>query len=553
MRAPHKFLALAAGAVLLAVSACGGDSDPGNTPAPGDTAATSNEAASGGEISVRGCTPENSLIGSNTTEVCGGNVIDAFTAKLIHYNADTAEPEMDIAESIETDDNQNFTVKLKPGYMFQDGTEVLAKNFVDAWNWAAYAPNGQQGAYFFEPIEGYADVQCGEDGDCEANKPTVETMSGLAVVDDHTFTIKTAEPVSNLPVRLGYSTFIPQPDAFLAAEDKDEFSKMPIGAGPFKVTENTATDIVVEKFADYSGENKPHVDKVTFRIYNDPAAAYNDVVANQLDLTDLIPADQLVGDAWKTALDGRSDTAETGIIQVLSFSSTDEQLQDVNMRKAISMAVDKELITSQIFNNARKPATGWVSPVVDGYKENVCGDACTFNPDEAKKMYDAAGGYDGIFQVSINADGGHKLWADAFCNQLKNNLGMDCQVNATPDFKTLRQQIHGRELKGAFRGGWQMDYPSIENFLTPIYATGASSNDTDYNSPEFMKLLAEGDAATTPELANEKYQEAEAQLAKDFPTMPLWYQETQYGYSDKVDNVKMNPFSQWDLTSITVK
>lgn len=549
MRAPHRFLAFAAGAALLAVTACGGDSDPAATPDGGESSDT--VAATGGEISVRGCTPENPLIGSSTTEVCGGNVIDAFTAKLIHYNSDTAEPEMDIAESIETDDNQTFTVTLKQGYMFQDGTEVMAKNFVDAWNWASYGPNGQQSSYFFEPIEGFADLQC-PDEEC-ATAPTVDVMSGLTVVDDYSFTIKTTEPVSNLPVRLGYSAFVPQPDAFFASEDKTEFSKLPIGAGPFKVIENTATDIVLEKFADYSGESKPNIDKVTFRIYNDPAAAYNDVVANQLDLTDLIPADQLVGDAWKTALDGRSDTRETGIIQVLSFSNVDPQLADVNMRKAISMAVDKELITTQIFNNARVPATGWVSPVVDGYKENVCGEACEFNPEEAKKMYEEAGGYEGIFQVSINADGGHKLWADAFCNQLKNNLGMDCQVNATPDFKTLRQQIGARELLGSFRGGWQMDYPSIENFLTPIYAKGASSNDTDYDSPEFDKLLDEAAAADNPEDANKKYQEAEEQLAKDFPTMPLWYQETQYGYSDKVDNVKMNPFSQWDLTSITVK
>ena len=551
MRAPTRFLALAAGAALLAVSACGGSADPGATAVPGDTNATSSEAKAGGEITVRGCTPENPLIGSSTTEVCGGNIIDAFTSKLIHYNTDTAEPEMDIAESIETDDNQMFTVKLKPGYKFHDGTEVMAKNFVDAWNWAAYGPHGQQSAYFFEPIEGYADLQCADD-DC-ATAPAVDAMSGLAIVDDHSFTIKTAEPVSNLPVRLGYSAFVPQPDSFLAAEDKAEVSKMPIGAGPFKVVENTATDIVLEKFADYSGENKPNVDKVTFRIYNDPNAAYTDVVANQLDLTDIIPADQLVGDAWKTALDGRSDTRETGIIQTLSFSPIDDQLKDVNIRKAISMAVDREEITKQIFNGAREPATGWVSPVVDGYKADACGDACVFNPEEAKKMYDAAGGYDGIFQLSINADGPHKLWADALCNQLKNNLGMDCQVNATPDFKTLRQQIGARELDGAFRGGWQMDYPSIENFLTPIYATGASSNDTDYDSPEFMKLLAEGAAAPDADASNAKYQAAEEQLAKDFPTMPLWYQETQYGYSDKVDNVKMNPFSQWDLTSITVK
>ena len=67
----------------------------------------------------------------------------AIFAKLVHYDAETAKPTNDIAESIETTDNQNFTVKLKPGYKFQDGTVVTSKSFVDAWNYAAYGPNAQ--------------------------------------------------------------------------------------------------------------------------------------------------------------------------------------------------------------------------------------------------------------------------------------------------------------------------------------------------------------------------------------------------------------------------
>ncbi len=106
----------------------------------------------------------------NTSEVCGGNILDAVTAKLVHYNAETAAPELDIAETIETDDNKLFTVKLKKGYKFSDGTEVKAKNFVDAWNYTAYGPNGQQGGYFYEPIAGFADLQCtGRDKDAAGN------------------------------------------------------------------------------------------------------------------------------------------------------------------------------------------------------------------------------------------------------------------------------------------------------------------------------------------------------------------------------------------------
>ena len=79
-------------------------------------------------------------------------------------------------------------------------------------------------------------------------------------------------------------------------------------------------------------------------------------------------------------------------------------------------------------------------------------------------------------------------------------------------------------MKGMFRTGWQMDYPSIENFLAPIYKTGAGSNDGDYSNPEFDQLLNEAAAEPrTRASANAKYQEAEALLANDMPAIPMWY------------------------------
>ncbi len=114
----------------------------------------------------------------------------------------------------------------------------------------------------------------------------------------------------------------------------------------------------------------------------------------------------------------------------------------------------------------------------------------------------------------------------------------------------MRQKINARELTGLFRTGWQMDYPSIENFLTPIYATGASSNDGDYSSAEFDKLLKDAAAATDPEQANQLYQQAEAILGQDMPTMPTFYQQSQYIYSTKIKSVKMTPFSKFDFGSI---
>jgi oligopeptide transport system substrate-binding protein len=549
MRARSRAMAAASlTTIALLATACGGG---GSTPDP----AVSQGAQQGGDISIRGGTPQNPLIPANTAETNGSDVLEAVTARLVHYNADTAAPELDIAESIETTDNQTFTVKLKPGYKFHDGTDVLAKNFVDAWNWDAYGPNGYLNSYFFEPISGYADLQCGSnadgESDCDAKPPKSKTMDGLKVVDDTTFTIKTSTKVSNLPVRLGYLAFAPLPDSFF--DDPDAYGQKPVGAGPFKFDLKSDTEMVVSKFADYSGENKPSVDKVTFRIYTDDGAAYNDVQANNLDFTDVIPSDRLAGDLWKTELDGRNGQRDTGTIAVTSFSPIDENLKDVNLRRAISMAIDRELINTQIFNGTRPPLNGWVSPVVDGFKEGACGEYCTYNPAKAKEMYDAAGGYKGgTLTLAVNGDGGHKPWADAACNSIKNTLGVDCQSQVTPDFATLRNQLVKNELKGMFRNGWVMDYPSIENFLAPIYGTGAGSNDVEYSNKAFDDKLKQAAAAATPDEANALYQEAEALLAEDFPSMPMWTYSDTIGWSNRVTDVKMTPFGQLDLTSVKV-
>jgi len=530
--------------VALVATACGGGggSDPG-------TGSSQGGGAAGGEITVRGCTPQTPLVGGNTAEVCGGNILPLFVGTLVQYNPDTAAPENDIADSITTKDNQNFTVKIKSDRKFSDGTPVTAKSFVDAWDYTAYGPNGQQGSYFFEPIQGFADLQCADET-CKT-APKAKTLSGLKVVDDTTFTIKTSSKVSNLPVRLGYPAFAAQPASFIS--DPDSFKTKPIGAGAYKVDEVSDTQIVLSKSADYTGKFVGKPDKITFRIYNDPSAAYTDVVSGNLDFTDIIPPDQLVNDQYKNDLPDRTLVKPQGVIQAIGFSPVDTQLKDPNLRKAISMAVDRDTITKQIYNGSRQPADSFVSPVVDGYKKGACGENCTFNADAAKALYAKTAGYKGTLTFAVNQDGGHGPMATAVCNSIKNTLGIDCQPKIEPDFKTLRDQLNKKELKGMFRNGWQMDYPSIENFLTPIYAKGAASNDTRYDNPKFDAKLKEAAAASTPDEANTLYQEAEQMLVADMPSFPTWYDSAVVGWSDRVTNVKTNAFGVADYANIQVK
>lgn len=551
MRGTTRTVAVAGiSAAALLLAGCGGGEEGTDTD-------TDSSATAGGDITVNGCNPQNPLIAGNTSETCGGNVLDVITAKLVKYNIDTAAPEMDIAESIETTDNQNFTVTLKSDYKFHDGTVVKAKNFVDAWNYTAYGPNAQLGSYFFGAIAGYDDLQSEDpdgDGPQKAPEPKAKEMSGLKVVDDTHFTIKTAGKVANLPVRLGYTAFAPQPDAFFA--DPKAFGDKPIAAGPYKLeswTKNAA--IKLAKFDDYSGDVTANADTITFKIYQDANAAYADVQAGQLDLVNQIPPSAMVDDKFKTDLPDRWLQEPTGAIQTVTAApkSTDPNYPPAIM-KAISMAVDREAIIKAVYNGSREPATGWVAPVVDGYKPDVCGESCVYDPAKAKAALAAAGGFKGgKITLSYNADGAHKAWTTAVCNSVKNALGVDCVATPVVDFATFRSQINDHKMKGLFRTGWQMDYPSIENFLAPIFGTGAGSNDGLYSNPEFDAKLDAAAAASDPAESNKLYQEAEAIIAEDMASIPLWYYSNSFGWSERITNVKMNPFGVPVYGSIELK
>jgi oligopeptide transport system substrate-binding protein len=312
----------------------------------------------------------------------------------------------------------------------------------------------------------------------------------------------------------------------------------------------------VSKFADYSGKYKGSLDAITFKIYQDEDAAYNDVVANQLDLVDRVPTSSLIDDKYKQELPDRNASKTVGVGQTMTFApvKVDPNYANPKLRQAISMAINRDEITKQIFNGTRTPATGWVSPVVDGYKADACGEFCKYDPAKAKQLFQEAGGFKGgKMTLSYNADAPHKEWTEATCNSIKNALGVECIATPVVDFATFRAQITDRKMKGMFRTGWQMDYPSIENWLAPIYATGAGSNDGDYSNPEFDNLLKEAAAATDAAAANAKYQQAEALLAKDMPAVPLWFSTAQFGWSDKITNVKITPFGTPDWASIQMK
>ena len=275
---------------------------------------------------------------------------------------------------------------------------VKAENFVKAWNWAAYVPNGAQNASFFADIQGFDDVYTedpdGPDGPKKAPEPKAKDMSGLKVVDDWNFEVTLSAPTSVFPTKLGYSAFMPLPDAFFSAAPAD-FGKKPIGNGPVKlVSWQDDVEIKLSRFDDYSLRDKMKIKDVTVKIYQDDTAAYNDLLAGNLDFQQQVPVSALAGEKWKTDLGERAMPTTTPSTGIIAFPIYDKRFQNPKLRKAISLSVDRQSITDKIFFGNRKPADSWANPLTPGAEPGNC-TACKFDVAQAKQLLAEAGGFTG--------------------------------------------------------------------------------------------------------------------------------------------------------------
>jgi oligopeptide transport system substrate-binding protein len=413
--------------VALLTSACGGS---GGGPGSGGSGGRQTDAT----ISVNSTEPENPLIPGNTNETGGGKVVDALFTGLVEYDPKTAEPRNAVAQSIETTDSKLYTIKLKPGWTFHDGTPVTAQNFVDAWNYTAYSPNGQQNASFFAQIAGFDQVNTqdpdGANGPLAAPQPAAQTMSGLRAVDDQTLEVTLAEPFSVFPTQLGYQAFMPLPRAFFT--NQAAFEATPIGNGPFRfVSRQPGANIVLERYEQYGGERKPGVKGIEYRFYESAEAAYADVVSNNLDFIEIIPPSAIAGNLFETDLPNRSVSQTYLGLQRIGFPIYDARFQNPQLRQALSMAIDREAVNQQIFNGLKPPADGLVAPNVPGRAEGQCGELCTYQPAKAKQIFDTTG-FQGPIELTSNADAGNAEWMQATCVTITQALGRSATSCPSP-------------------------------------------------------------------------------------------------------------------------
>ncbi|WP_329497744.1 ABC transporter substrate-binding protein [Kitasatospora herbaricolor] len=531
---------VAAVAVALAATACGSGSSSGGS---SDSAVNAQ-----GVFSYQSAEPQNPLQPANAMENQGGRIVKQLFMGLVDYDPASGALRNQVADKIETTDAKNYTVTLKSGWTFHDGTPVTAKSFVDSWNWSANTKNNQINSDWFSDIAGY-DAVHPEKGD-----PTADAMSGLKVVDDTHFTIELTGPVSYFTYKLGYSAFFPLPTGFFA--DPAGYGQKPVGNGPYKfVSWEHNKAITLAANDKYAGTDKPKNGGIVFKNYSSGEAAYKDLTSDTLDVLDQVDPTDLA--SYKTDLGNRAVDQAQGAIQNISFALYQGDWAGVDkakVRQGLSMAIDRDTITKTVLNGSRQPADSWVAPGVMGYKAGACGDACKFDPAKAKELIQAGGGVpNNKITIIYNSDGGHKEWVDAVCNSIRQSTGVECLGDPKPDFKTSRDIIRKKAVPSMMRTGWVQDYPLNANFLRDVYGTGASANDAGYSSPEFDKLAQAADQATSVEKTADLYQQAEAVLAKDMPAIPLWYYKTNSGWSNNVQNVKFDSFGNPVFTGVEVK
>lgn len=531
-----KIARLAAGltAAALVLTGCGGGGDEGD----GDKTV---------RLSIEQDVDTLLPMDSNVNDNIG--VLDVVYDGLVRYDPQTKEPYNYVAEDVSTTDNKVWTIKIKDGFEFQNGEPVDAEAFARAWNYAAYGPNAMGNNYFFERIAGYDAMQGEYEEDEEGNvtvttEPTAKELSGLKVVDPQTLEVTLNRPFAGFSTMLGYTGFFPVAQECL--DDVDACALKPIGNGPFEIEEwDQGQKLTAAKWDDYKGEETPDFDRIEWTEYSGDSD-WADFEAGDVDATGEVPPAEWERASSDPDLSSRMIEGPGAALTYIGFPMyLGKPFDDVEFRKAISLAIDRKTIVDKVVPGQYVAADSWVVP--DGVPGGVAAtcEFCTFDPAAAKAALAKAGGWPKGKKLTIHLgeDEVQEAIFKAVGDSIQLNLGIPYVLDPTPDYFDRRS---ARDFDGIMRSNWFPDYPLNENYLAPVYASGDAKKGNEnfgYYNAEFERLIKEGDAAPDLESAVSTYQEAEKVIATDMAGVPVMFSQNVMFYSDRLDNVVLDPFS----------
>jgi ABC-type oligopeptide transport system substrate-binding subunit len=513
--------------LLLTVPAC-----------ESETSQRSVDGRAGGELRVA-ITEPRFLLSTSVTEANVVMILHALYSGLVAYDPKTLAPVNVMAESITTTDQRTWIITVKRGWNFHNGEPVDADAYLRAWNFGAYGPDGQAGAYFFDRVDGFAEAQAGR----------VDHLSGLRRLDDYRFEVTLAAPFSAFPVMLGSPVFLPMAKACVA--DPKACDAAPIGNGPFTMDGRWEHNQRVRLVRDnaYPGP-KPAVDRLTFVIYAQSETAYNDLLAGQLDFIKDMPQTK-VEDA-RARLGPRLIEQDSPAVRYLGFPTYLKPFDDKRIRQALSLAVDRQAISDAVVSGRYAAAHGFAPAMMPGAQPDGCA-YCRLDVEQARRLLAEAGGWPGgKLQLWFPSGSGAELQMQAIGDQIRKHLGIDYELHNSLRSAQFLDALKGRQISGLWRFTWVPDYPLVENYLKPIFGTSQSSNYSGWANGEFDRLIATGDRESDQREAAARYGEAARILAEELPVMPLWFDRAAMAIGERVENLAIHPLTR-AIDTLTVR
>lgn len=513
-------------ALGLGATAC---SVPSGAPAGGGGA----DGAEAAPYRIAGSDPENMIPGNTYAYYLQDLMFDTLTT----IDADTGEVANLVASEVAPDETLTvWTVTLHDTWTFHDGTPVTAQSYVDAWNATAYAPNAWSGSYYMSSIVGFDELSPAE------GEPTAESMSGLEVLSETELRITLVGPDGLFPYTLANPAMAPLPAS--AHEDYDAFNIAPIGNGPFQIdgTYEPNADFKVTAYADYPG-TPPKVQAITLVPYTDQSTSFNDLLAGNVDSIYPVPAQRLA--EMETNLPGKFAPSTIPNLNYLSLPTWNPQLQDVRVRQALSMAIDREALVSSILQGSAEPAFSLAPESAVGIDPEACA-SCAYDPEEAKRLLDEAGGIEGTLTLYATQYTNEDQVMQAIVNQLAQNLGIDVTLAMEDDTWT---KLKDRKIDGPTLAYWGAYFPHVQAMVEPLFTTGAPGNAAGYENPEIDELVELG-ATQEGEEAIATYQQAAELALADLQVIPLYYGVYTAAWGDRLETVPTGPGGYGDLSQM---
>ena len=550
-----------AGALAVSLAACGSSASTGAANATGE-AADAAEAGSTGFTVQLGPNPE-TLDPALNAAVDGGNTLITIEEPLLIIDENN-EVQPGQAESYEvSDDGLTWTFHMRDGLKWSDGSDLTAADFEYSFKRLA---SPDTAAPYAETvvgmIDGYQDAigNPDEDGNTTTD-PDWDALNVHASEDGKTLTVQLSYPCSYFDKLASFVATSPVQQATVEANG-DSWCTEPdtyVCNGPYMITEWTPSErIVLSKNPYYVGgwdSSKIVSDTITLLLLEDSSASYAAYNSGEAQLVKDVPTDEIpsltrVEDGGDFYLDEIMGT------YYISLNDQEEPFTDVRVRKALSLAIDRDYVANTIMQGIYTPATALVGPgIVDenGYfMDNANGgepyisDDYEANLEEAKSLLAEAGYPDGegfpTITYSAN-DSGYHIPVAEYLQQAWGELGITMNIDKVEWSSFIPMRRAGDY--DISRNGWSMDYNDPSNMLE-LFTTNNGNNDGKYANPEFDQVIEDSRVADKT-THFEKLHEAEDILMNDAACIPVAYYNDFWLQSPSLKGTWHSPYGYWYL------